>query len=100
MRSLVRFASSCWLASPGTSARPSSPEFGALPQLVATEETWQPLPDWIGRAADAGHRFTISDLLIASLAAEIGGLVWSLDKDFERMEQLGLVSLYAPSPIS
>ena len=74
--------------------------FGALPQLVATEETWQPLADWIGRAADAGHRFTISDLLIASLAAEIGGLVWSLDKDFERMEQLGLVSLYVPSSIS
>ena len=74
--------------------------FGALPQLVATEETWQPLPDWIGRAADAGHRFTISDLLIASLASEIGGLVWSLDKDFERMERLGLVSLYVPSSIS
>jgi len=38
--------------------------------------------------------------LIASLAAEIGGLVWSLDKDFERMERLGLVSLYAPPSIS
>lgn len=75
-------------------------QFGALPQLVATEGTWQPLPGWIERAADAGDRFTISDLLIASLAAEIGGLVWSLDKDFERMERLGLVSLYAPPSIS
>ena len=54
-------------------------------------------PDWIERAADAGQRFAISDLLIASLAAEIGGLVWSLDKDFERMERLKLVSLYVPS---
>ncbi len=70
--------------------------FGALPQLVATEETWLPLPAWITRAADAGHRFSISDLLIASLAAEIGGLVWSLDSDFERMEKLDIVSLYAP----
>ena len=75
-------------------------QFGALPQLVATEDTWHPLPEWIGRAGDAGARFTITDLLIASLAAEIGGLIWSLDKDFERMERLGLVSLYAPPSIS
>jgi predicted nucleic acid-binding protein len=71
--------------------------FSALPQVVPTEETWQPLTDWIARAADAGERFTISDLLIASLAVEIGGLVWSLDKDFERMERLNIVSLYAPA---
>jgi predicted nucleic acid-binding protein len=70
--------------------------FSALPQVIPTEETWQPLTDWIARAADAGERFTISDLLIASLAVEIGGLVWSLDKDFERMERLNIVSLYAP----
>lgn len=71
--------------------------FGAFPQLVATEDTWLPLPEWISRAADAGYRFSISDLLIASLAAEIGGLVWSLDSDFERMAQLKIVSLYSPS---
>lgn len=70
--------------------------FGAFPQLVATEDTWSPLPEWISRAADAGHRFSISDLLIAALAAEIGGLVWSLDSDFARMEELQFVSLYSP----
>ena len=70
--------------------------FGALPQLTATEETWESLPDWISRAADAGERFAITDLLIASLASHVGGLVWSLDKDFERMERLELVSLYSP----
>lgn len=69
--------------------------FGALPQLLPTEDTWRPLPAWIERATDSGERFGLTDLLIASLAAEIGGLVWSLDKDFERMERLGLVSLYA-----
>ena len=70
--------------------------FDALPQLHVTEETWRPLRGWIERAADHGERFTIPDLLVASLADEIGGLVWSLDKDFERMEQLKLVSLYSP----
>ena len=76
-----------------------SAAFGALPQLVPTEETWQTLTPWIARAADAGDRFTVTDLLIASLTTEIGGLVWSLDKDFERMEKLGFVSLYEPPDI-
>jgi predicted nucleic acid-binding protein len=71
--------------------------FGALPQLVPTEDTWTPLPQWVERASEAGEHFTITDLLIASLAADIGGLVWSFDKDFERMERLKLVSLYDPA---
>ena len=71
--------------------------YDTLPQLVPTEETWSPLADWIERAADAGQHFAIVDLLIASLANEIGGLVWSLDKDFERMERLNFVSLYVPA---
>jgi predicted nucleic acid-binding protein len=69
----------------------------ALPQLIPTEETWSPLTEWIARAGDAGETFTITDLLIASLAGKIGGRVWSLDKDFERMERLKIVSLYSPS---
>jgi predicted nucleic acid-binding protein len=69
-------------------------QFAALPQLQPTEETWRPLPLWIEKAADAGDHFTISDLLIASMTAEIGGMVWSLDKDFQRMERLKFVSLY------
>lgn len=70
--------------------------YGALPQLVPTEETWEPLADWISQAADAGVRFTVTDLLIAALCAEIGGLVWSLDSDFQRMARLGFVQLYDP----
>src|SRR5262245_26374664 len=56
--------------------------FSALPLLVPTEETWKPLEEWVTRAADAGERFAITDLLIARLADEIGALVWSLDSDF------------------
>ncbi len=65
--------------------------FSALPLLVPSEETWRPLDEWIVRAADAGERFAITDLLIARLADEIGAVVWSLDGDFVRMEQLKLV---------
>jgi predicted nucleic acid-binding protein len=68
--------------------------FAALPQLHPTEDTWLQLPQWIEQAAEVGDHFTISDLLIASMTAEIGGLVWSLDKDFQRMERLKFVSLY------
>lgn len=70
--------------------------FSALPQLHPTDDTWKPLAGWIERAADAGERFAVTDLLIASLAEEIGGLVWSIDADFERMERLKMVSLYQP----
>jgi predicted nucleic acid-binding protein len=71
--------------------------FGALPQLVPTEETWQPLQEWIERAADVGETFGMTDLVIASLTSHSGGLVWSLDSDFARMERLGFVPLYGPA---
>jgi predicted nucleic acid-binding protein len=66
----------------------------AVPQLHPDEDTWPRISKWVEQAADAGEHFTISDLLIASMTAEIGGLLWSLDKDFERMERLKFVSLY------
>ena len=70
-------------------------KLNCLPQLYPTEETWQGMRSRIERAADAGERFGLADMLIASLSDEIGGLVWSFDKAFERMEQLKLVSLYS-----
>lgn len=66
----------------------------ALPVLVPTDETWRLIEGWIAPAADKGYRFTVSDLMIAGLTHEIGGLLWSRDADFGRMEQLGLVHLY------
>ena len=67
----------------------------SVPLIYPTDETWQQLLPTIEKAADAGQHFELADLLIAALANEIGGLVWSLDKDFDRMERLKLVSLYA-----
>lgn len=66
----------------------------ALPVAYPVEETWALLEPWAEVAADSGQRFGAGDLLIAALASERGALVWSLDRDFERMERLKFVSLY------
>ncbi len=61
---------------------------------VPTEETWRIVERWVETASDAGERFGLIDLLIAALTHEMTGLVWSLDRDFERMATLGLVQSY------
>jgi predicted nucleic acid-binding protein len=66
----------------------------ALPLLVPSEDTWRVVEGWVPRAADAGRRFAVTDLLIAALAEEVTALVWSLDKDFDRLAALGLVQPY------
>ncbi len=66
----------------------------ALAVAVPTDETWTLVERWAESAADKGHRFGVGDLLIAALAAERTALLWSLDRDFERMETLKLVQLY------
>lgn len=66
----------------------------ALPVVAATDETWAAIEGWIEPAAEAGHRFATSDLLIAALAHDIDARVWSFDADFARMASLGLVRLY------
>jgi len=67
----------------------------SLPLIRPTDETWNLVDQWIPTAADKGHRFGISDWLVAALTSEIGGLVWSLDEDFAAMERLKLISRYA-----
>ena len=67
----------------------------ALPVLRPTEDTWHLLESWIERASDKGVRFSLPDLMIAALARELDALIWSLDADFEAMEKIGIVRLYA-----
>jgi len=80
-------------------ARRDRPAFvralSGLPLLRPSDETWQLIEPWVAAAADKGHRFGLSDLLIAALAHEIDGLVWSLDADFTKFETLHLARLYA-----
>ena len=66
----------------------------SVPVLRPTDETWRLIESWVEPAADAGFRFSVSDLVIAGLARELGALVWTTDGDFARMEKLGHVQLY------
>lgn len=66
----------------------------ALPVLRPTDDTWREIESWVPRAADRGLRFGMADWLIAALAREIGGLVWSLDEDFAGFERLQFVERF------
>jgi predicted nucleic acid-binding protein len=67
---------------------------GGLPVLAPSQNTWDLIERWVPAAADKGERFGLADWLIAALAAEIGGLVWSLDDDFNRLERLKVCQRY------
>jgi predicted nucleic acid-binding protein len=69
-------------------------ELKGLPLLYPTDESWHTIDSWTERASRAGVTFSLGDLLIGVLAADIGGLVWSLDGDFDRMEKLKLVDRF------
>ena len=75
--------------------RPVLDRLAALPVVVPTEDTWKVVEDWTDRAAEAGERFGLADLMIAALAHDLGALVWTLDKDFGRLEKLDLVRLFS-----
>ncbi len=84
------------LGAPAIDRVPLRRRLSALPVSYPVDETWTRIETWVETSADAGYRFGVGDLLIAALASEQGALVWSLDRDFERMSQLKFVSLYAP----
>lgn len=66
----------------------------ALPTFAPTRQTWLTMEGWVDQAASAGQRFGVADLVIGALAEERGASIWSLDSDFERLAELGFVSLY------
>ena len=70
-------------------------ELKGVPLLYPGDESWRTLDEWTRLASRAGATFSVSDLLIGVLTAEIGGLVWSADSDFARMSALNLVQRFS-----
>jgi predicted nucleic acid-binding protein len=68
----------------------------ALPMFYPSHETWARMEEWTMNAMDRGERFGIMDLLVASIARDQKGSLWSLDADFGRMARLGFISLFRP----
>lgn len=66
----------------------------AVPTFRSTDRTWDTLEEWATVAVRRGARFGAGDLLVAAIAAEHRGTLWSLDSDFERMSTLGFVDLH------
>ena len=63
----------------------------ALPLLMPNGGTWTRIEDWVSTGAAAAHRFAVADLLVAAIAWENDCAVWSLDRDFGRLANLGLI---------
>jgi predicted nucleic acid-binding protein len=78
----------------GATRKHLTDRLSALSVLYPTDETWLTLDSWTERASRSGHTFSVVDLMVGILASDVGALVWSLDKDFERLEKLKLVRLY------
>lgn len=66
-----------------------------LPLLYPTDDSWRTIDQWTAQASRKGQTFALGDLLIGVLTAEIGGLVWSHDADFARLEALNLVQRFS-----
>ena len=67
----------------------------ALPLFAPSTTVWSTMEQWVEMGIARGQRFGVADLLIASIAAENQGEIWSLDDDFARMVRLGFVRISA-----
>ena len=65
----------------------------AFPEVKPTDNTWLLVTRAIQTAITYGKRFSITDLTIAILALENKAEVWSLDSDFQKIEEMGLITL-------
>ncbi len=66
----------------------------ALPTHYPGKGTWERIGAWVERAASVGERFGLGDLLVGAIAADAGGSLWSLDRDFERLSKITGLALH------
>ena len=69
---------------------------GALTTLTPSEDTWALAERWAVAGAERGLRFGVGDLLVASVAAERGAKLWTLDRTFDPMIRLRWLKAYRP----
>ena len=67
----------------------------ALPTYYPQRSAWETIDQWLRDATRKGERFGFGDLLIASIAVQQKGEIWSLDSDFKRMSKLGWLEIYS-----
>lgn len=65
-----------------------------LPLFYPDGSTWTLIDTWVDLAGAAGEHFGFADLLIGAITAEHHGEIWSLDSDFDRMAEIGLIRLH------
>lgn len=65
----------------------------ALPIYHVTPDCWNKCHSWISLVKDAGDRFTLIDMLIAAIVSGNDGTLWTLDKDFKRMQSLKMITI-------
>jgi predicted nucleic acid-binding protein len=68
---------------------------GGLRTFYPSDGTWNLMERWAGIAGRAGDHFGVADLLVAAVAAENHGSLWSVDGDFARLHRLGFIRLHA-----
>jgi predicted nucleic acid-binding protein len=66
----------------------------ALPCFRPNDETWDLIDTWLDATVLAGERFGAADLLIGAIAEQNGCAIWSLDRDFGRLDALDLLRLH------
>jgi predicted nucleic acid-binding protein len=95
----VALASIVWLELLSGASKIEMPHLkrvlSALPRFYPNEAVWQRVEEWIFEGIKKGQRFSATDLLIASTAAEQDSKIWSLDFDYKRMNKLGFIKLAA-----
>jgi predicted nucleic acid-binding protein len=66
----------------------------SLPLIIPEKKDWKQCEFWALSSAEKGEKFGVVDLLIASMVHREKVSIWSLDRDFERMEKLKFVQCF------
>lgn len=64
---------------------------GALPVFYPDRSTFALAESWAVQSRKRGRTFAAMDLLVGAIAAQQGMPIWSLDADFQQMQNMGFL---------